>query len=229
MATVTKPRTRLTTRLGLRSSGVLMNTEEFDNLPASVFNRWLRYELINGVLIVTPPAGNGEVDPNEDLGFLLRYYQEFHPLGSIIDKVLYEQTIYATTNRRRADRAIWLGLGRVPDVKKDIPAIIVEFVSKQKRDYKRDYEEKKAEYLAIGVREYWIIDRFQRIMTVHRNVPEGVATLVIPETETYQTDLLPGFVLPLARILAKADDWPDKHSKNKKRNPPQNPLEGDPR
>ena len=83
---------------------------------------------------------------------------------------------------------------------------------------------KRAEYLGIGVREYWIIDRFQRIMTVYRNRPEGVATLVIEEAETYQTNLLPGFSLPLARLLARADDWSPK-----KRNPPETPPEGEPR
>ncbi len=227
MATVTKPRTRFTTQLTVRSSGLLMTTEEFDALPDKVFDRWLRYELINGVLIVTPPAGNAEVSPNEEFGYLVRYYKYNHPNGSIVDEVLSEQTIYATPNRRRADRAIWLGLGRVPDVEKDIPAIIVEFVSAKKRDFIRDYETKRIEYLSIGVREYWIIDRFQRIMTVHRNLPEGLASVVVPETETYQTDLLPGFVLPLSRILAKADDWPDQTKKTRK--PPRKPLEGDPR
>ncbi len=47
-------------------------------------------------------------------------------------------------------------------------------------------------------------------MTVHRNRPAAVATLVVAEAESYQTDLLPGFVLPLARLLARADDWPRK-------------------
>jgi Uma2 family endonuclease len=224
MAIGSKTRRRLTTRLGLRSSGLPMTPEEFDNLPDYVFTPHLRYELINGVLIVTPPPGNSEIDPNEDLGHLVWYYKEFHPQGSIVDKVLFEQTIYATPNRRRADRAIWTGLGRVPDVEKDVPSIIIEFVSRSKRDFIRDYETKRAKYLGIGVREYWIIDRFRRIMTVYLNRPEGVATLVIKEAETYQTDLLPGFTLPIARLLARADDWPDK-----KRNPPRKPLEGEPR
>jgi Uma2 family endonuclease len=227
MATVSKPRTRFTTTLGLRSSGVLMTTEEFDDLPIDVFQDGLRYELINGVLIVTPPAGNGEVDPSDELGFLVRYYKYYHPQGSIVDAVLFEQTIYSTTNRRRADRAIWTGLGRVPDVEKDVPSIVIEFVSKKRRDHIRDYVEKKTEYLSIGVREYWIIDRYQRIMTVHRNLPDGVVTVVVPEMETYRIDLLPGFELPIARLLARADDWPDKSKK--KRNPPDKPLEGDPR
>jgi Uma2 family endonuclease len=224
MAVGSKTRRRFTTRLGLRSSGIRMTPEEFDDLPDYVFQRHLRYELINGVLVVTPPPGNGEIAPNEELGYLVRFYKETHPRGSIVDESLSEQTIYATPKRRRADRAIWTGLGRVPDIEKDVPSIVVEFVSARKRDFVRDYETKRDEYLAIGVREYWIIDRFQRIMTVYLNRPEGVASRVIPEAETYQTDLLPGFILPIARLLARADDWP-----RKARKPRHRPIEGDPR
>ncbi len=220
MAIGSRSRTRLTTRLGLRSSGLAMTPEEFDGLPDGVFNKHLRYELINGVLIVTPPPGNAEIDPNSELGHLVWYYKYYHPQGSIVDVVLAEQTIYATANRRRADHAIWIGLGRIPDVETDIPSIVVEFVSAQKRDFRRDYEEKRVEYLGIGVREYWIVDRFQRIMTVYLNRPDGVATLVIKEAETYQTDLLPGFTLPLARLLARADDWPDKKRKSPRKGEP---------
>jgi Uma2 family endonuclease len=224
MAIGSKTRRRFTTTLGLGSSGILMTPEKFDNLPDSVFRKGLRYELVNGVLIVTPPPGNAEIDPSSELGHLVWHYKEYHPHGSVVDMVLPEQTIYATANRRRADHAIWTGLGRVPNVEKDVPSIVVEFVSEKKRDHIRDYETKRAEYLAIGVREYWIIDRFQRIMTVYLNRPEGVASLIVKEAETYQTDLLPGFVLPVARLLARADDWP-----RKKRNPRRKPLEGDPR
>ena len=57
---------------------------------------------------------------------------------------------------------------------------------------------------SAGVEEYWIIDRFRRTLTVYRAVaPE----LIVPETKDYRTRLLPGFVLPLARILAVADRW----------------------
>ena len=224
MAIGSKNRRRFATRLGLRSSGLLMTPDEFDRLPDSVFDRHWRYELINGVFIVTPPPGNGEIAPNEELGYLLRLHKEYHPQGSIIDEVLGEQTIYATPQRRRADRAIWTGLGRIPDVERDVPTIVVEFVSARKRDFVRDYETKRTEYLGIGVREYWIIDRFRRIMTVYRNGPDGVATLILKEADNYQTDLLPGFALPLARLLARADDWPPK-----KRNPARKPLEGEPR
>ena len=72
---------------------------------------------------------------------------------------------------------IWAGLGRAPNPRKDVPTIVVEFVSEGKRNRVRDYREKRAEYLAAGVREYWIIDRFRRTQTICR---ADSADVVIP-------------------------------------------------
>jgi len=123
--------------------------------------------------------------------------------------IVSESTEYVhfADSRRRADRVIWAGLGRIPDPKTDVPAIVVEFVSNRHRDRVRDYEEKRRQYLAIGVQEYWIIDRFQRIMTVCRGRPGEPAEQIIKENEIYRTPLLTGFELPLARLLKVADDW----------------------
>ena len=227
MATIS---TRPKIRLSLRSSGLSMTAKEFDDLPERAFDPNYRYELIRGVLIVTPPAGNGEVSPNEDLGYLLRLHKDNHPEGDRIDATLYEQTIPAGENRRRCDRAIWLGLGRVPNPEVDFPAIVVEFVSQSRRDWRRDYEEKRDEYRQAGALEYWIIDRFRRMMTAYRFArgevqPETVVT--IAEAASYQTDLLPGFVLPLSRLLKAADDWAPPP--RPKRQPGPKTAEGDPR
>ena len=107
-------------------------------------------------------------------------------------------------SRRRADRVVWAGLGRLPDPKLDPPTIAIEFVSKSRRDRKRDYEIKRREYREVGVAEYWIIDRFHRIMTV--SFADGTER-VLAENETYESGLLPGFVLPLQKLLAIADRW----------------------
>ncbi len=203
-------------RVGPRSAGLLMTPEEFDALPGSRLVGGYRYELIRGILIVTPAPGNAEIDPNQYLGYLLLMHQEGHPDGSIIDKTLPEQTLATAANRRRCDRAIWVGLGRVPDPGRDVPAIVVEFVSASRRDRRRDYEEKRDEYLAAGVLEYWIVDRFQRNMTVYRPGPDGPVATAVPASGTYTTGLLPGFSLPLNRLLAKADDWPSR----RRRKPP---------
>ncbi len=53
----------------------------------------------------------------------------------------------------------------------------------------------------------WVIDRFQRTMTVYGKRVSEKGERVVTEHEVYQTPLLPGFELPLARILAAADAW----------------------
>jgi Uma2 family endonuclease len=89
-------------------------------------------------------------------------------------------------------------------------------VSNRKRDRVRDYEEKRREYLAIGVSEYWIIDRFKRTLTVVRNAPGQPSEIVVQAEETYQSPLLPGFDLPLKQLLKLADDWAAANQKRKR-------------
>jgi len=200
-------RARKTKRIRLTgsSNGMLMTPEEFDAVTDC--DDLYVYELIHGVLIVSPPPGESERDPNEELGHLLRLYRGTHAQGAVLDKTLSEQYIVLPDSRRRADRTIWVGLGRVPNPQTDVPAIIVAFVSKRKRDRIRDYEEKKREYRAIGVLEYWIIDRFERTMTVFKNSPDGPSEVVVKAEEVYRTPLLQGFELPLAQLLKVANDW----------------------
>jgi Uma2 family endonuclease len=56
--------------------------------------------------------------------------------------------------RRRADRVIWASLGRRPDLEHDVPTIVAEFVSTSRHDRYRDYEERRLQYLDLGVKEY---------------------------------------------------------------------------
>ncbi len=217
--TKTEPssRSRSLARIGPGSSGRLMTREEFDALRPEQFIGRNRYELINGVLIVSPRAGLGERNPNDELGYLIRLYRDTPPHGAIIDGTAPEQAVPAT-NSRIADRVVWTGLGRVPDETTDIPSIVVEFVSKRRRDALRDYETKRDEYLRAGVQQYWIIDRFRRVMIVYRLGIAGPTYDIVTENQTYQTDLLPGFVLPLAKLLAQADQV--KQKKARPKNPP---------
>jgi len=192
-------------RLRRSSNGMILTTAEFD--AVTDYDDRYDYELIRGVLIVSPIPSEMEAGPVEELGFLLRKYREEHPQGSALDATLSERYIAVPDGRRRADCVIWAGLGRMPVASEDLPTIAVEFVSKSRRDRVRDYEEKRREYLALGVAEYWVIDRFRRIMTVYRNAPAEPAEQVIAADATYRTPLLPGFELPLGRLLKVADDW----------------------
>ncbi len=190
-------------RLGPRSAGMLLSPAEFDR--ARGVPGW-RYELINGVLVVSPTPSRKERHPNEELGYWLRQYQVSHPRGSALDLSLHEEEIETGENRRRLDRAIWCGLCRDPR-SGEIPTIAVEFVSAGKVDQLRDYVVKRDEYRAVGIREYWVIDRFRRTLTVYVfGGPEDEEHL-IPEGQTYESPLLPGFVLDVKALLAFADRW----------------------
>ncbi len=189
--------------LGLESAGLLMTPEEFDAVEE--YDENYCYKLVNGVLVVTaiPPAE--ETGPNELLGYFLIDYQVKHPRGSALDYTLPQQYVRTRRSRRLADRLIWTGLGRVPNRRRDLPTIAVEFVSAGRRNRQRDYVDKRREYIKAGIREYWIIDRFQRTLTVIHNRRNGPKEQVIAETQSYESRLLPGFKVPLAPLLAAAD------------------------
>lgn len=190
-------------RLTPESAGTLMTPDEFD--AVTDYEEGWRYELIHGIVIVNPIPHEAQVGPNEFLGLLLYLYQINDPRGAVLDATLPERYIRTRGSRRLADRVIWAGLGRRPNPRKDVPTIAVEFVSAGKRNRRRDYEEKRDEYLEIGIAEYWVFDRFERRLTVFKR--KRPLKKVIEENETYRTPLLPGFELPLADILAVADRW----------------------
>lgn len=196
-------------RVGFDSAGLRMTPEEFDAIEEGDYDELYRYELIDGVLVVNGIPLESQASPNEFLGGLLYVYKSFHPNGSALDETLPERYTRLPNSRRLADRVIWAGLGRRPNPRLDVPAIAVEFVSAGKRNRKRDYETKRDEYLSVGVIEYWIIDRFQRTLTVYRATEGAPSARIIGENDAFETDLLPGFQLPLDQLLAQADKWND--------------------
>lgn len=187
-------------------AGALMSPEEFD-LAEIDSDDGCRYELTHGVLVVTPIPSEAEADPNEELGHLLRLYRLSHRQGQSLDKTLPERYVRTLVGRRKADRVIWAGLGRRPDPLADVPSVIVEFVSSGRRNRPRDDVDERRECGAVGVREYWVIDRFQRTLTVHGHDVSSSGERTIAEHEVYSTAPVAGFELPLARLLAAADAW----------------------
>ena len=191
--------------LGPELNGILMTVDEFD--AVTDYDEDYRYELINGVLVVNPIPSEEERDPNDELGHWIRTWRDLHPQGSLLNATLTEQYIRLPQSRRRADRVIWVGLKRHPDTRKDVPTVAVEFVSAGRRSWMRDYVQKRDEYMALGINEYWIINRFERNMTVFRKAKRKVIELTIGASEVYRPDLLPGFELPVGKLLTFADIW----------------------
>ncbi len=91
---ISSPTTRRTFRIGPRSAGLMMTTEEFAQRPDSLRQAGYRYELIRGILVMLPSPSISERDPNEELGYLLRVYRNNDPAGSSLN---------ATTSRNAAN------------------------------------------------------------------------------------------------------------------------------
>ena len=101
------------TVLGPESAGLLMSAEEFDEIEQYDDN--YQYELVHGVVVVSPIPLPVERGPNELLACFLWQYQETHPQGKALDLTLPQEYVRTATGRRIADRLIWAGLGRMAD------------------------------------------------------------------------------------------------------------------
>jgi Uma2 family endonuclease len=98
------------------------------------------------------------------------------------------------------DRAVWIGLGRAPQIEVDVPTIAIEFVSGRLRDRRRDYVDKRQEYAEVGVKEYWIVDRSRRQFVCFRGPDEEI----VLSDGVYRTSLMPGFELSIPALMAAA-------------------------
>ena len=181
-------------------AGMPMTPAEFDTVTD--YDENFRYELLRGILIVSPiPSGHHEFAVDH-LGYYLRKFQYEHPNGGVIDLNLPGRYVHLPNgDRRRADRVVWCGFGREIDEAEDVPTIAIEVVSPSRRDRVRDYELKREDYAAAGVTEYWILDRDGPRLTVV--TAEGERPLG-PE-ETYETPLLPGFSFRVREAFSPTD------------------------
>ena len=100
------------------------------------------------LLVVSPIPLEAERDPNEELGHWLRTYQESHPEGKILDKTLPEQTVLTGENRRRVDRILWIGLGRLPSP--DVTSANIHVTHRERQSYKIRAEDRRDQALALG-------------------------------------------------------------------------------
>jgi Uma2 family endonuclease len=169
-----------------------------------------RYELSRGVLEVTevPNDPHGVVVCN--LYRALGRYDEQHP-GAIHR--------YGGGSEFR----FWLPRmvsGRNPDLgvvlrgaPKDwrgrrVPALAAEVVSRG--SIERDYETKRAEYLAYGLLEYWIVDPLKEQVTVLARRGDAWDEAIVRGEQVIRSLVLPGFVTTVAElwsgIEAEEDD-----------------------
>lgn len=196
-------RKRPTTRhVGPADHGRRMSLDGFDR--ATGVEGYL-YELGKGVIQVVNVPGGNHAGQFQEVRDQLVGYRLANPGvitfvgGSGEAKLLIapaqserhpDVLVYKTPRPKGADIwSVW------------VPEIVVEIVSPGSA--KRDYEEKPGEYLALGVKEYWIIDAAkQQMLALTRWRGQWRETVVKPTRKKYTTPLLRGFALDLRRVVA---------------------------
>lgn len=155
-----------------------------------------RYELLNGRVVMNPPAAwpHGEVESRllrrlgnvvepGRLGRLLGSSQGYElPSGDTVEP----DASFVSNARWAATPPV---AGKFLQV---VPDLVVEILSPSTTT--RDRGEKKAIYAGAGVREYWIVDPRGRTVTIFVGEASDrfSAGLVLGEDDTIESDVLPG-------------------------------------
>ncbi len=178
--------------------GLALTHEEFADAD---FQGPSRYERVQGRLLVMTPSGFEHHAAAEPFRDQLVVYKHSHP--HIIEHVFQESWVIIDAGTERIpDLTVYLHTDREhPPFPERVPDLIFEIVSQSEADRRRDYEDKRAEYERIAVREYVIVDRFLHRLLVLR-LEEGRFTETdLGPNDSYATPLLPGLEIPLADIL----------------------------
>jgi Uma2 family endonuclease len=193
---------RTTTIISPRDHGRPMTLHEFD-LAEGVEGHL--YELGRGVVVVTDVPNTPHKAQVEELRDQLVAYKLAH--RPVIFSVSAGNEAKILVERDQSERHPDLLVYKTPPPDVDVwstwvPEIVIEVVSKSSAY--RDYEEKPDEYHAFGVSEYWIVDADRGEITILRRSRGQWARSAVKPGETYQTRLLPEFVLDVAAVLNAA-------------------------
>jgi Putative restriction endonuclease len=195
---------KTTLRIGPSDQGRRMSLRDFE--PVEVQTGFL-YELSRGIVTVSDVPGLPHFRLVNAMRRPLFHYQEDFPdeiyevLGTMECKLL----VGDFESERHPDLAIYKNK---PPRKEDfwfhwIPEIVVEVISPGSEQ--RDYVEKREEYLALGIKEYWIVDGYKQQILILRRVRGKWSERVLGADDIYETKLLPGFRLNCRRVFQAAE------------------------
>ncbi len=193
---------RIATILGPADHGRKMTLEDFDQAePAEGYS----YELGRGVINVVNIPNRKHLAQVNEIKQRLYSYRAAHPgqihtiAGGSDCKIIIE----GTSSERHPDIAVYTSApADDADWSTWIPELLIEVVSPGSE--KRDYEEKRDEYLTFGVLEYLIFDAARETVTAMTRENNRWQMRVLAPADMFQSAILPGLELPLAPIFAAA-------------------------
>jgi Uma2 family endonuclease len=192
MGTITTP-----LRIGPADNGRAMTLEDF--LDAEV-EEGCRYELARGVLEVIQVPDDSHRQVVTNLYDAIGAYRRTHP-GVVLSYgggAEFQLVIPAMISGRNPDLGVVLRGASKDRRGRTVPSLAAEVVSY--RGERRDYETKRAQYLAFGLVEYWIVDPLKRQVTVLSRRGDGSDESVFRDEQVIATQVLPGFATTVADL-----------------------------
>jgi Uma2 family endonuclease len=172
-----------------------MTLEEYLNYDDGTDNR---YELVNGELIVMP----SESDLNQRIAMLLLSYFLRYGIPYYCLRIGLEIAVSGTLATVRLPDLVILSeeaASALEGASRSIitfdlipPRLVIEVVSPNQEN--RDYRDKRSEYAARRVSEYWIVDPLQQQITIlswvdglyEDSIYQGSESIVSPELGTLE-------------------------------------------
>ncbi len=184
--------------------GLRITTEEFQQLDDDGY----RYELVDGVVTVTPSPTPQHQDALREILVQIDMYLRGHPEGKVfpeLDVCLGEGVTGGDLVYR--PEVIFIRRESLAQMRERVvgpPDLVVEVVSPGSRRY--DLETKKDDYERFGVLEYWVIDPPKESMTFFR-LQGGRFIEAPPEGDRFSSQAVRGFVLDLAAVRQTFRAW----------------------
>jgi len=191
-------------RVGPKHHGRRMPLQLFVRAEATA---GYHYELANGVVQATDIPGMTHNWILDELEELIRAYKKKNTgvIQYIAGGDRAKIELWGRESERHPDFSIYLtpppaGVEQPWD--RWMPEIVVEVVSASSA--KRDYDEKPDDYLAAGVKEYWIIDPVKKRGLFLTRRGDSWLKKRVGRRGTWTTGLLPKFKLDLGRVFERA-------------------------
>lgn len=190
-------------KIGPADHGRRMSLDDFEHAEGQ---EGYLYELGRGEIVVSDVPNRLHLWQLIALRNALFFYQAANPgrIHSVLGGAECKLLLPTFQSKRHPDLTVYRT--NPPDDPNDwihwVPDIVVEVVSPG--SHARDYEEKRDEYLQLGVREYWVVDGdVQEILVLQRSGVQWRERRLRPP-RVLRTRLLPGFAVPVASVFAPA-------------------------
>ncbi len=86
----------------------------------------------------------------------------------------------------------------------DSAELVIEIISEGPENRKRDLVDKRADYAAASIPEYWLVDpESQEVLVLQLRGSEYVESGTFGMPDVVQSTAVPGFEIPVAKIFAK--------------------------